>query len=100
MVGTGGLAPHVIESHAAVRPNQVSASLGTATGGGRDGCRGFADRPTRSSGERSSRRGALGDIISCATLAETPIVHGGLLPSGQHLDLIGSFTPAMPRSGR
>jgi ornithine cyclodeaminase len=35
------------------------------------------------------------DIISCATLAETPIVHGAWLRPGQHLDLIGSFTPAM-----
>jgi len=35
------------------------------------------------------------DIISCATLAETPLIQGVWLRPGQHLDLIGSFTPAM-----
>jgi ornithine cyclodeaminase len=35
------------------------------------------------------------DVISCATLAETPVVHGAWLRPGQHLDLIGSFTAAM-----
>lgn len=35
------------------------------------------------------------DIVSCATLATAPVVHGGWLRAGSHLDLIGSFTPAM-----
>jgi ornithine cyclodeaminase len=35
------------------------------------------------------------DIISCATLATAPLVRGAWLSPGQHLDLIGSFTPAM-----
>jgi ornithine cyclodeaminase/alanine dehydrogenase-like protein (mu-crystallin family) len=35
------------------------------------------------------------DIISCATLATSPVVHGDWLQAGSHLDLIGSFTPAM-----
>ncbi|MDH5537957.1 MAG: ornithine cyclodeaminase family protein [Rhizobacter sp.] len=35
------------------------------------------------------------DIVSCATLATEPIVHGRWLREGSHLDLIGSFTPAM-----
>lgn len=35
------------------------------------------------------------DVISCATLAETPIIRGAWLQPGQHLDLIGSFTPKM-----
>jgi len=35
------------------------------------------------------------DIVSCATLATAPVVHGGWLRPGSHLDLIGSFTPAM-----
>jgi alanine dehydrogenase len=32
-------------------------------------------------------------IISCATLATAPLVRGTWLSPGQHLDLIGSFTP-------
>jgi ornithine cyclodeaminase len=35
------------------------------------------------------------DIVSCATLATEPVVHGAWLAPGTHLDLIGSFTPAM-----
>jgi len=35
------------------------------------------------------------DIVSTATLSETPIVDGAWLRSGSHLDLIGSFTPEM-----
>ena len=35
------------------------------------------------------------DIVSCATLATAPVVHGAWLAPGSHLDLIGSFTPAM-----
>jgi len=38
---------------------------------------------------------AAADIVSCATLATEPIVHGRWLRAGTHLDLIGSFTPAM-----
>ncbi len=35
------------------------------------------------------------DIVSCATLSKEPIVRGRWLSSGQHIDLIGSFTPEM-----
>ncbi len=38
-------------------------------------------------------RGA--DIVSCATLSSTPLIQAGWLKPGAHLDLIGSFTPAM-----
>ena len=35
------------------------------------------------------------DIISCATLATEPVIHGAWLKPGQHLDLIGSYAPHM-----
>jgi ornithine cyclodeaminase/alanine dehydrogenase-like protein (mu-crystallin family) len=35
------------------------------------------------------------DVISCATLTEKPLIKGEWLTSGQHVDLIGSFTPTM-----
>ncbi len=38
------------------------------------------------------------DIISCATLSRQPLVRGQWLRPGAHLDLIGSFTPAMRES--
>lgn len=38
---------------------------------------------------------AQADVVSCATLATAPLVQGAWLQAGSHLDLIGSFTPAM-----
>ena len=38
---------------------------------------------------------AQADVVSCATLATAPLVQGAWLQPGSHLDLIGSFTPAM-----
>jgi ornithine cyclodeaminase len=38
---------------------------------------------------------AAADVVSCATLAGEPLVHGKHLRAGSHLDLIGGFTPAM-----
>lgn len=35
------------------------------------------------------------DIISCSTLSTSPILKGKWLQPGQHIDLIGSFTPKM-----
>jgi len=35
------------------------------------------------------------DIVSCATLANEPVIEGDWLGAGSHLDLIGSFTPKM-----
>ena len=37
-------------------------------------------------------------IISCATLSTEPLIRGTWLAPGTHLDLIGSFTPAMRES--
>jgi len=38
---------------------------------------------------------AWADVISCATLATTPLIKAEWLRPGTHVDLIGSFTPAM-----
>lgn len=45
----------------------------------------------------SDLEGAVGtaDIISAATLATSPIVHGAWVRKGSHIDLIGGFTPNM-----
>jgi ornithine cyclodeaminase len=38
------------------------------------------------------------DIISCATLSKAPLVEGDWLRPGQHLDLVGAYTPEMRES--
>lgn len=35
------------------------------------------------------------DIVSCATTATAPVVHGAWLPDGCHLDLVGGFRRSM-----
>ena len=41
---------------------------------------------------------AQADIVSCATLSGTPLIHGAWLRAGTHLDLVGGFSPAMRES--
>lgn len=38
---------------------------------------------------------ARADVVSCATTSSEPLIRGEWLQPGSHLDLIGSFTPAM-----
>jgi ornithine cyclodeaminase/alanine dehydrogenase-like protein (mu-crystallin family) len=35
------------------------------------------------------------DIVTCATMSSTPVILGDWLQPGQHIDLIGAYTPAM-----
>ena len=96
MVGTGALAPHLILAHAMVRPIREVAVWG------RDGEK--AERLARNLDARRMKVRATrdlesaareADIISCATLAHDPLIHGAWLRAGQHVDLVGGFTPAM-----
>ncbi len=96
MVGTGRLAPHLVESHALVRPIREVRIWGRSAERSR---RLAADlnRPqlhVEAAGDlESAVRWA--DIVSCATLARAPLVLGAWLRPGQHLDLVGAFTPEM-----
>ena len=96
MVGTGALAPHLILAHAHVRPLREVLVWGptpekaerlalTLTG------RHLTVRATDDL--EAAARGA--DIISCATLAAEPLIKGEWLRPGQHVDLVGGFTPEM-----
>lgn len=96
MVGTGNMAPALIEAHAAVRPidevfiwgrNMEKAKmLASQLQGNSFRVKAIADL------EPIARQV---DIISCATLSSTPLIQGAWLQDGQHLDLVGSFTPTM-----
>jgi alanine dehydrogenase len=96
MIGTGALAPHLIEAHAAVRPIREIAIWGRdrakaealAAKLSRDGLPAAA-----ASDLEAAIRAA--DIVSCATLSRTPLVRGEWLRPGQHVDLVGSYAPDM-----
>ncbi len=96
MVGAGAMAPYLIEAHASVRP--IASVL--VWGRNEAKAKRLARRMSRSdlrveaTGDlEAAVRGA--DIVTCATLAQEPLVEGRWLPAGVHLDLVGGFTPAM-----
>jgi ornithine cyclodeaminase len=106
MIGTGALAPQLVRVHAKVRPitevalwardagkaealaQELSLSLPAALG-----------RPIAVRAVTDRQRAvAEADIVSCATLSKTPLVEGDWLREGQHLDLVGAYTPEMRES--
>jgi alanine dehydrogenase len=96
MVGTGNLAPHVIASHALVRPIREVRVWGRRHSQAEAVARRLAGEPYSVTAARDLEAAVRwADVVSCATLATTPLVLGSWLRPGQHLDLIGSFTPAM-----
>lgn len=101
MVGTGALAPHLIRAHATVRPIREVAIWG------RTPAKAAALAERFNAGDLAALKISAhvaediehtidaADIISCATLAQEPLVRGAWLKKGQHVDLVGGFTPAM-----
>lgn len=96
MVGTGALAPHLIRCHCAARPIRRVHIWGRNLARAQQ----LAQRLQGLAPEIGAvpdLRGAVAqaDIISCATLAEEPLIHGEWLVAGQHLDLVGAFNERM-----
>lgn len=96
MVGTGVMAPHLIRAHRSQRPIERVLIWGRTP----VKAEALAER-MRAEGVEAEVVGQLetatptADIISCATLSRTPLVHGAWLVPGQHVDLVGAFTPEM-----
>jgi ornithine cyclodeaminase len=96
MVGTGALAPQLVLAHASVRPIREVLIWGRSP-----------DKAQRLAAVLDSRRMKVravtdlasavtgADIISCATMTREPLVRGEWLKPGQHLDLVGGYTPEM-----
>jgi alanine dehydrogenase len=96
MIGTGALAPHLIEAHASVRPI-VNVLV---WGRNYEKAQRLAHRLSRRDLKISATtdlanavRGA--DIICCATPSQRPLIEGHWLPLGVHVDLVGGFRPDM-----
>ncbi len=96
MVGAGALAPFIIKAHRSVRPlteiavwaRRPEAAEATVAELSKDGIE--ARATTDLEGEARTA-----DIISCATNATEPLIHGHWLKREAHLDLIGGFTMQM-----
>ena len=106
MIGTGALAPQLIRVHAKVRPIEEVAIWGRRPERAQDLARALSDSLPRTLGRPLSVRAvsdreqavAGADIISSATLSKTPLIEGNWLNAGQHVDLVGAYTPQMRES--
>ena len=96
MVGAGNLVPHLIEAHRQLR--DISRVMVWA--------RDFQKAKTLvqnleyknieiTAVKNLQEAVSNADLISCATLSNKALIHGKWLKPGQHLDLVGSFTPEM-----
>src|SRR5262245_8123669 len=96
VVGTGKLAPYMAAAHASVRAFARILVWGRAP----EKARALAERLVR---ERLNavpvddlpRALSESDVVTCATTAATPILHGAEVRPGTHVDLVGGFTPTM-----
>jgi ornithine cyclodeaminase len=96
MVGAGAMAPHLIMAHAAVRPIREVKIWNRSIERARKVASELKLERVRveaASDLESAARWA--DVISCATMATSPLIRGAWLKPGAHLDLVGSFRPDM-----
>lgn len=96
VVGAGRVAGLLPAAMAAVRPvSKVSVWNRTFAGAQRMAAE-FSAAGFDATAVESLEEGVrAADIVSCATLSNVALVAGDWLAPGSHLDLIGSFTPAM-----
>ena len=100
VLGTGRLAPNLIEAHMAVRPIKEV----TVWGRSREKAAELAVDLERSFPvsvkPAETLKDALGkaDIVSAATLSSEPLISGMHLKPGAHVDLVGAFKPSMRES--
>ena len=96
MIGTGNLAPHMIKAHCVVR----NYSRILIWGRNEEKAKRLALSLNIKDKEivaKNDLKEALNvaDVISCATLTQKPLIMGDWIKPGQHLDLVGAFTPDM-----
>jgi len=96
MVGTGNMAPALIEAHAAIRPIEEVFVWGRNFEKAEVVVHQFSNSSfSIRAVENLEEYAKQVAIISCATLSKEPLIKGDWLQFGQHLDLVGSFTPTM-----
>ncbi|PMR67650.1 ornithine cyclodeaminase family protein [Halomonas heilongjiangensis] len=95
VVGTGKLAPMVIEAHAAVRPIRRVRIWGRHAEKAERLAADYADRFDSAAVTDLEAATRDADLISCVTLSSEPLILGDWLAPGTHLDLVGAFRPTM-----
>jgi ornithine cyclodeaminase len=90
MVGAGGLAPHLVAAHRAVRPSIERVLLWNRS---RSRAEAVAADLGADAVDDLATAVPQADIVCTATMAKEPLVEGQWLRPGAHLDLVGAFLP-------
>ena len=96
MIGTGALAPHLVQAHASARPIRRVSIWGRNAAKAREiasALRGKGLAAEATEDLEAATRAA--DIVTTATLSADPVARGAWLKPGAHLDLVGGYTPKM-----
>ncbi|UUZ67718.1 ornithine cyclodeaminase family protein [Polaromonas sp. P2-4] len=96
MVGTGRLSQYLPLAHAQVRPIKRVLVWGRSTAKAQESADALQAQGVNAVAVSALEDAcAQADIISCATLSKTSLLHGEWLRPGTHVDLVGAFTPQM-----
>ncbi len=96
IVGTGALAPFLVEGHAAVRTYRRIAVWGRNIAKAQDVVRRLHTAGVNANAVDDLESAVLSaDVISCATNAREALVRGAWVKDRVHLDLVGSYKPCM-----
>ena len=90
MIGAGGLAPHLIAAHRAVRPSIERVVVWNRT---RSRAEELAAQVGATVVDDLDAAIPTAHIICTATMTKDPVVNGTLLAPGTHLDLVGAYLP-------
>lgn len=91
MLGTGALAAPIIAAHRAMLPIDRVMLWGRTASRTQTLAEALGAEPVQDMRAALARA----DIVACATTATAPIIPAEAVRAGQHLCLVGAFTPAM-----
>ena len=96
IVGAGALSGFLAKAHSAVRKiDTIRIWNRTRANAGRVAAELSEQGLPASAADDLDTELTQADIISSATISETPLIKGALLKPGAHVDLVGGFTPTM-----
>jgi len=96
MIGTGSLSKNLIRAHASVRPIKNVYVWGRNIEKAKMVCSQLQNESFECETVNTvAEKIAEGDIVSCATLSQVPLVLGKYLKAGQHIDLVGAYKKDM-----
>lgn len=99
VIGAGALSPFLARAHSAVRPiDEIRIWNRTRANAEKVVQKLRAEGLNVSVADDLDETVGWADIVSSATISDTPLVKGAFLKPGTHVDLVGAFTPQLRES--